>query len=138
MSIHHLTSPGFVGFVEFEFDAAGFLMRTDMTNAELSEQQHTWIVKRAPNRLSEITKLLESTQAKFEEVKLEINFELFWNRYNEKVRSSKKKAQVTWNRMSKADQVKAFNYIAKYKQSIPSGVACKYAETYLNAELWNN
>lgn len=138
MSTYHLTSPGFSGFVEFEFDAAGFLTRTDMTNAELSEKQHAWIVKRAPNRLSEITKLLESTQAKFEEVKLDITFELFWNRYNEKVRSSKKKAQVTWNRMSKADQVKAFNYIAKYKQSIPSGVACKYAETYLNAELWNN
>ena len=76
--------------------------------------------------------------ATFTEVLEEITFEMFWNRYNEKVRSSKKKAMITWKRLSRADQVKAFNHIRKYEQNIAPGVAKKYAETYLNAELWNN
>lgn len=70
--------------------------------------------------------------------KEELTFEMFWNRYNEKTHSSKRKAQLKWNRMSKQQQILAYMHITAYFKSIPSGIAKKYAETYLNSEIWNN
>jgi len=72
------------------------------------------------------------------EIDQNITFDKFWNRYDDKLNSSKKKTQVKWNKMPAAEQAKAFRYIGKYFASIPSGTRKKYAETYLNAELWNN
>jgi hypothetical protein len=63
---------------------------------------------------------------------------MFWKKYNDKERSSKKRTLAKWNKMSQVEQTKAYNYIQKYFNSIPNGVETKYAETYLNAELWNN
>ena len=72
------------------------------------------------------------------EVLESIDFAASWNRYNDKARSSRVKTERVWNRMSRAEQVKAYNYVPKYFNSIPGGVMKKYATTYLNDQLWNN
>lgn len=139
MKTYSLTSVAFEGEVTFEFDENGLLQRFDMSQANLSEQQQITVLKRLPRELAEMQRVLgKSDTAKLTEIDTEVSFDAFWNRYDEKIRSSKKKAFKIWNRLGKADRFKAFRYIQKYEQSLYAGTAKKYAETYLNSELWNN
>lgn len=135
-----LTSDQFSGDVLFEFDDAGLLVRYDITNAQLSEAQKVFILQKLPRSIDKIKEVMgNSKTAKLtKQAKTGVTFEDFWNRYDDKTTSSKKKTLVIWNRMSQAQRDKAFNHIPAYFRSIPTGVAKKYANTYLNAELWNN
>jgi hypothetical protein len=139
MSLYSLTSTAFDGEVLFEFNDAGILQKFDTSAAQLSEQQQLWILKKMPKHLAHVKMILgDSETATLTELKQDVTFEMFWNRYNEKVRSSKKKAERIWNRLTKTNQVKAFRGIIAYERNIPGGILKKYAETYLGAELWNN
>jgi len=133
-----LTSDKFKGEVLFEFTDS-ILSKYDTSNAELSDAQMVYIASVLPKELSGVNVLFEgSASAKFTEIKQEITFEMFWDKYNEKIRSSKKETLKKWSKMSKNEQRKAYNYIKKYFDSIPQGVVKMYATTYLNKELWNN
>ncbi|MBI9055490.1 MAG: hypothetical protein JEY96_16830 [Bacteroidales bacterium] len=139
MAIFHLTSDNFEGFVEFEFNKDGYLTRYDTENATMSKEHLVFLLKRFPRHIDQAEELMsKSDTATFTEIVSEVTFEMFWNKYNEKVNSSRKRALQKWNRMSKSDRIKAYQYINKYFMSIPYGTRKKYAETYLNAELWNN
>lgn len=139
MVVYSLTSVAFEGEVLFTFNDSGLLESFDISGAELSKKQHLWILKELPRELCEIKRVMgSSVSASMTELKKEITFEMFWQRYNEKIKSSKKKSLAKWNRMVKTDRAKAFYFISKYEMNIPNGVAKKYAESYLNAELWNN
>lgn len=139
MKKYLLTASSWTGEIEIEFNDFNLLTKCDTGRAELSEPQQVWFLKNMPRTRIELQELIaKTTTATLTEVKEDITFDLFWNRYNEKVRSSKKKTLKVWNRLGIADQVKAYKYIGKYEQSIAPGVGKKYAETYLNAELWNN
>lgn len=139
MTKYSLTSVAFDGEVIFTFNDSGLLESFDTAGADLSETQQVWILKQLPRELAEIKRVIgTSDSAKLTELKQEITFDMFWIRFDEKIRSSKKKSLAKWNRLSKTDRVKAFYFISKYEMSIPNGVAKKYAESYLNAELWNN
>ncbi len=139
MITYSLTSDAFTGEVIFQFNDAGLLMSYDARGAGLSERQQIFILKELPRELSEIKKVISnSVSAKLTEVSKEITFEMFWNRYDEKTRSSKKTAETVWKRMSVTDRNKAYWFIPKYFSSILPGVPKKYAETYLRKELWNN
>ena len=134
-----LTSTAWPGEIEIVYNDLQLLVSHDTSRADLSENQPLWFLKNLPRELCELQQLSDkSTSATLTEVKDEITFEKFWSRYDEKLRSSKKKALKVWNRLTEADQIKAYKFISKYEQSIPNGVAKKYAETYLNVELWNN
>lgn len=133
-----MTSPSFTGDIKIQYNDLDMLINCDLQNAQLSQQQHTWFLKRIPVALEDLQLLIRNSNAKMVEVNQEITFESFWNRYNDKVRSSRKKTEKIWNRLSKADQAKAYVYISTYEANRPKGVEKKYAETYLNAELWNN
>jgi hypothetical protein len=134
-----LTSDAFTGEVEFIFNDSGLLESFTTAAAQLSERQQVFILKELPRELSEIQKVISnSVSAKLIEVSKEITFEMFWNRYDEKIRSSKKTAETVWKRMSEKDRNKAYWFIPKYFSSILPGVPKKYAETYLRKELWNN
>ena len=139
MKLFTLTSSTFTGEVIFEFNDSGLLLSFDSKGADLTEGQQVFLLRNMPRELAEVKAMLEkSPNAKFTEFVQEITFDMFWNRYNDKIRSSRKKAETKWKRMSKTNQAKAYYGIAKYENSIPIGVAKKYAESYLNAELWNN
>ena len=136
MKIFQLTSQSFTGYIEFMFDD-NTLLNSYAIHAELSESQQVYLLKNMPREIIELGKLKSSTVT-ITEIDQEVTFEMFWNRYDEKIRSSKKKALSGWNKMSKANQVRAFRFISKYESNILPGTAKKYAETYLNAELWAN
>ena len=136
MKIFHLTSVSFVGYVEFIFTDDDLLHKMDI-HAELSNAQQVYLLKHMPRETLELDNLKSDT-AQIVEVKQEVNFSMFWDRYDDKLNSSKKKAEKQWNKMSSADQYRAFRFIGKYFSNIPTGTRKKYATTYLSDELWNN
>jgi len=134
-----LTSTAWTGEILITYNKASLLVNLDISNANLSENQHVWFLKNMPRELAELQKLVSTLETlTLTQVELEVTFDMFWNKYNEKIRSSKKKSLTTWNRLPKAERMKAYNFINKYDQSILPGTAKKYAETYLNSEIWNN
>ena len=135
-----MTSTGFEGEVMFEYDdTTGMLLNYDVANATLTPKQQLWLLRRLPRDLAEMQALLHDHPAiTFQEIKQEVNFDLFWNRYDDKITSSKKRALKAWDKLTPVNQIRAFNHIRKYEMSLPPGTRKKYAETYLNAELWNN
>lgn len=136
MKIYQLTSPAFDGYVEFVYNDAGLLDKMSI-HANLSERQQVYLLKNMPRELIELDKLKSSTVT-ITEIKQEVTFEMFWEKYDDRVNSSKKRTMAKWGKMTPADRARAFWFIAKYFASIPSGTRKKFAETYLNAELWNN
>ena len=128
------------GFVEFIFDEKDLLVKLDTTTAEMSPTQQEWLLKKLPKELSEVEHLLKNAKsAEFTQiVEGSVTFEMFWDKYNYKALSSKKKARDKWLKLNESDRQKAYNYINKYKSNINYGTAPKYAETYLNHEQWNN
>ena len=134
-----LTSTAWAGEIRLEYNEGLLLVNCDLSGAELSEQQHLWFLRNMPRELAALETLVtKAASAKLTEVPDDISFEKFWDRYGEKLRSSKKKAQKRWQQMSAADQAKAFIYIKKYENSMQAWQSKMYAETYLNKELWNN
>lgn len=139
MKRYLLTSTAWNGEIEITYNDLQLLMNLDLSRADLSEQQQIWFLRNMPRELAELQALMsKAASATLTELTGEVTFDMFWGRYDEKVRSSKKKALKIWNRLSVKDREKAFNFIRKYENSIAPGVSKKYAETYLNAELWNN
>lgn len=140
MNTYLLTSTHFSGQVTFQFNDNDVLLKYDVTEATLTDQQLNWIASRLPKTLPQLQEVLKKApNAKLTKITVSgVTFQQFWDRYNEKTRSSKKKAQTTWNRLPQGQRDAAYHFIPKYERSIPPGVAKKYAETYLNAELWNN
>lgn len=139
-STYILTSKQFEGYVLFEFDKDGLLCRYDNSEAELNEEQRVWLLKKLPRHLDEVKAVLaNSRHAKLVRQRVKsVTFDMFWDKYNYKSRSSKKVAKTRWKRLSQNDRDRAYAYIDTYLRSIPPGIAMKYAETYLSQELWNN
>ena len=139
MRHYQLTSDAFVGAVDIYFNELGLLTEFSMKGAELSEKQQMWILKELPLELTELERVLgDSKTAKLTEIKFEVTFKMFWDRYDDKISSSKKKAEAKFDRMKKVDRLKAYQFIPTYFNNLPGGTRKKFAETYLNAELWSN
>jgi lipopolysaccharide export LptBFGC system permease protein LptF len=135
-----MTSDTFDGVVMFEFDdKTNLLLSYSIEDAELSEEQQIWLLKNLPREMAEVKSILEKSPGiKFNELKIEVDFDMFWQKYDDKITSSKKRTLKAWDKLSKANQIMAYNHIQRYIASLPMGTRKKYAETYLNAELWNN
>jgi hypothetical protein len=66
-----------------------------------------------------------------------ITFEMFWKKYNDASRSSRKRSLKLWNKLDETNQVKAYYHYDTYNRN-RGNAEKKYCETYLNCELWNN
>ena len=80
--------------------------------------------------------MIAGTSARLTEVVSEVTFEMIWNRYDYKV--GKKEAMAKWSRMTRPEQWKAYNFVARYKSRKPDGQAQLYLASYLNKERWND
>ncbi|MDD4395331.1 MAG: hypothetical protein PHQ33_05545 [Bacteroidales bacterium] len=132
-----LTSPAFTGECIFGFNENERLIFVDLSGAELQESFIKAILQNLPQTSTDFKKIKGRTGVVTEMIEC-VTFEMFWNRYDDKARSSKIKTERAWNKMSASERVKAYNYIRKYKMSLPSGICMKYATTYLSDQLWNN
>ena len=139
MKRYYVTSPSFGGFVEYIYNASGILVMFNSSEATLTEEQILWFATNLPAHLADLERLIPATpKLKLQQITTEVTFEMMWNRYDDKLSSSKKRAQIKWERMSRADRVKAYYYVPTYVGSLGAGIRKKYLETYLNSELWNN
>lgn len=133
-----LTSARMQGEIEFRFDDAGYLHGYE-NRAVLTPDQQEWLLARLPKTLDGLKAVLtQSKGARLTEVSQEVTFEMFWDRYNEKTLSSKKKSMQRWDKMSQRSRQAAYSFIFNYLASLPQGVRKKYAETYLSSEIWDN
>jgi hypothetical protein len=134
---YSLTSSKFTGEVLFTYNPDQLLIKFDI-KADMTRDQIIWLLKWIPGNYN----ALLDWKKKYDHLSLvefieTVTFEMFWDAYDDKVRSSKKKALKIWVKLATGDQVKAYNYIKTYNRNRGTAEK-KYAETYLNAELWNN
>lgn len=116
----------------------GDRLQADFTSSSVSVDQQRYILKRMSEGIKAMLEHFNTPPTDCKMVKMVVDFEMFWNKYDDKIASSKKRAKAKWDKMSESERTGAYNYIQKYYNSIPYGTRKKYAETYLNAELWNN
>ena len=136
-----LTAATFTGEITFGYDDQSRLISFNIA-ADLSQEQHTWILQKLPLTVAEMEeKIKRISSFKVVEVLLSVTFDMFWDTYNDKIRSSKKKSLKIWDKLTPTDQVKAHTYIHTYIHTYNrhrGNAEKKYAETYLGSELWNN
>lgn len=132
-----MTSHKIDGHISFNYNEAGIIEQLEISGT-LTDKQYVWLFSRFPWQYDQLPAFSrQAPDAVFTETEREITFQMFWDRYNDKVRSSKKKTKDKWDKMSKAEQVKAYLFIPIYFRTKGSAEK-KYATTYLEAELWNN
>lgn len=132
-----LTSPAFEGEVELVY-VDGVIVSVIMEKATLRTEMTMAILKHVGIKIEDVKLVCgDSTTAKLVEIVKEVTFDEFWKRYNNKI-SNKKRTMNKWNSMAKGEQKKAFEFVNKYYAMLPPGQVAKYAETYLNSEIWNN
>ncbi len=132
-----MTSPTFEGEITFIYNEKNCLSSL-LISEPLKDNQYEFLKANLPWHKDQLPALASLTlHATFIHKKLEVTFDMFWNRYNDKDRSSKKKTLAMWEKMSQAEQIKAYLYIPVYNRH-RGNAEKKYATTYLAAELWNN
>ena len=131
-----LTIPKYEGEIVFTYDD-GDLLQGIAFNGDFPEPVRGIVLKSLPLRPERLEQTKGRTGILTEEAE-KVTFGMFWDRYNDKARSSKVKTERVWNKMPEGERTKAYRYINRYKSSIPQGVCMKYATTYLNDQMWNN
>lgn len=123
-----------------EFNEEGYLIKYELTPGTFDEKAYDLFFSNFPININWINtwKQQKFKNLEITELKQDLSFETFYNRYNHKV-SKRSKAEHVWNRMADTEKAKALAYIAKYDKFLSeSKVNKKYPETYLNSEMWNN
>lgn len=137
MKKYSITSLAFNGEIIYSFDEKDCFVGIEV-KATLSEAQLRHFFAYMPYTSTELKATIgNSKKVTVTEVIEEITFDMFWNMYNDKERSSKKRSQEKWNKLNSGNQAKAYHHILKYFRT-KGNAEKKYCETYLAAELWNN
>ena len=125
------------GFI-YSYNKASELFVGIDFNQQLSYDGTTTVIKEIKPSLNEFMAWAKNIKGmEVVELSMDITFLMFWDKYNDKSRSSKKKCEAMWNRLSAADRVKAYYHVDTYNRH-RGNAEKKYCETYLSAELWNN
>jgi len=133
-----LTSERFSGEILFTYNEACELDCFEI-RAEITSEQRDWLYQHLPTTLTQLQQFLnvKGSTMKVTQIEPDLSFERFYRLYNYKV--GKKEAEKAWERLSKANKVKAIAAIRKYEQWLgKSSVAKLYPATYLNQERYND
>jgi hypothetical protein len=137
MPKYSITSLSFNGEVVYTFDEKDVFVSMEV-KATLSEAQLRHFFAFMPYSSQQLKSTIGASQkVTVTEVIEEITFQMFWDKYNDKERSSKKRSMERFNKLNQGNQAKAYNHIQKYFRT-KGNAEKKYCETYLAAELWNN
>lgn len=138
MRIYEIHSSVFGGPVRMTFNAHGILICFEVMNQDtealnIKEDELPTIRLRLVQDL--FLSMCEAYTLKPVEVSRELTFEMFWDKYAYKV--DKTLAQEQWGKLSKEDQLKAYDFIPRYNAQLKtSGLARKYAVRYLKHKPW--
>ena len=133
------------GFVwQFKYHLNGALYSFKVLDSQLSVKQRTWLFGRNnfPCTEADMKEVwMKKMNANFviEVGEPDLSFDAFWNAYAHKI-GKKKMAENSWNKLSKADKIKALMAIKDYNRylSRKPGIEKAHATTYLNQEYWKN
>jgi hypothetical protein len=140
-----MTSKLWEGEITYVYSNKGYLMTSDFSAARFTIEQYLSCAKETVIYITDCDfdkwkRIMETKlNTTIIEVKETLTFADFWAAYfknRHKDNSSKKKAEIRWNRMTEAQRQAACNHIRKYMANIPNGTVPKLAETYLNSEVW--
>lgn len=109
----------------------------EIKQPDISEETLLLILNNIRTTLSSFLTWLKNVKAECVEIQVTITFEMFWDKYNDKERSSKKRSRRLWDKLPEEEQVKAYYYYDRYNRNRGSAEK-KYCETYLGAVMWNN
>lgn len=124
--------------VQFKFNLNGILSGVEIMG-EVNEPSTINFFSKLPLTKADFLKICAINKVTPVEIKPDLSFENFWNRYNYKDGGSKTKAEISWNKLSLKDKSAALDFIQKYEQIlIRQGVGKMHGVTYLNQKRWNN
>lgn len=136
--LFHVTTAKSPDGVVYGYDVADGTLAGLRIKSSLSEDSLNFVLTNIKPTLETFLKWAETVKGLMVvELAQQITFEMFWNKYNDKARSSKKRSEKLWKKLPEEEQVKAHYYIETYNRN-RGNAEKKYCETYLTAEQWNN
>ena len=135
----HVTTDRSPEGIEYSFvDGIGERLYSVTIKSDLNETSTEWVIANLKHNLHEFLEWATLQKGLvLVELSQNISFDAFWLKYDDKIRSSKKRSQRLWDKLNAADQARAYYFIPVYNKNRGQAEK-KYCETYLNAELWNN
>lgn len=132
-----ITSSKFEGSITLVYNEHGRVIKMDIETL-LTDHQHAFFMSVFPAKITQLDSLKARQSVKIIEVLQEVSFDEFYDAFGNKV--GRIKAENVWKRMSRAEQLKAFKNIPKYKNylNLNQGIAQLYPATYLNQKRWND
>lgn len=123
--------------VQVTYNKHGILTGFTVMNNEQVEKIHSH-KDVFENYFREVDFLASAKQhgLKLTQIERTITFDMFWDAYQEK-NCGRKKAEAVWTKLSKADQLGAYDYIPAFNGILKmNGTAKPYATSYLNQTRW--
>lgn len=118
----------------------GLLIR--FAASDFTTEQLRYLLPRLPIEETHIATLNKAIpRITIKEVVEDVTFNDFFTRYSASYgeRVDKKKAHLQWNKLSRAAQSMAYDFVAAYAARCKrNNIAMKMAKTYLNQEPWND
>ncbi|WP_317899450.1 hypothetical protein [Aurantibacillus circumpalustris] len=137
MKTYQYHSQKFKSDVTVSYNKHGILTGFNVLSGNAVDQLHSHD-REFKNFFYEVDFIASAKQhgLKIIEVQRVVTFEMFWKDYEEK-NCGRTKAEACWNRMSKFDQVEAYDFIKAFNGILKLNQTAKpYATTYLNSKRW--
>jgi hypothetical protein len=133
-----ITSPSFTGEAELVYNTNETLIWIDMSKTNMAANLVTAFKNKVPANVQQLAAAFADTMATVVEADYEVSFEMLWLKYDKKI--NRKRCEPLWNKLSKTEQVRAFNGIDAYNKFLKrEGWRSKAdPETYLRNQYWLN
>jgi hypothetical protein len=138
MKKYIITSQKFTGQVELIYNGNGTLAKIDFTPGELDHHQVHYLVKHIPANEVDMSTSFQNLPITIVSEDYRITFDDFWNYYDQK--HNRKRAEALWKKLSKTDQVIAYNGLKAYTKHLNANAWKNKADpdTYLRNRMWEN
>jgi len=122
-----------------EYDDTGRIVSFILEYGIMTAEAKRFLIEYFPWDLIKIQTYMKAKNIKVTEVAMDLSFDAFWSRYNNKF-GKKPRTQKLWELLTDEERIKAYNYIQKYEQFLiqNTGINKKYPETYLSQRIWEN
>ena len=134
-----ITSPAFTGEADILYDETGRLVKLDVMSTDMPPAIVNIFKEKIPVKVENLTAAFESNRATIVETSFEVSFDMFWQKYDKKI--NRKRCELIWAKLSKADQVSAFYGIDKYTKYLKTKESWRSKadpEKYLKDRYWEN
>ena len=125
--------------VLFKYDKNGSCVHYEFQGELTPPEKMQFLFDRFPFNLARLEKWKMLKEVKVTEVKEDISFTTFWNKYAHK-QGNKGRAMKLYNALPDPEKMKAIENLRKYNQYLfmNPNVQKLNPETYLNQQRWNN